>query len=187
MESGLPEDAVEVGRILGAWGVKGWIKVQPYAEDPQALFSSKRWYVQPPLPVGPKPEGGARVLRVIQAREQGDAIVAGIQDLDDRDAAQALRGSRVFVPRSSFPTAGDDEYYWIDLIGLAVVNRQGEALGTVIGLIETGPQCVLRLRPAQAEEPLKPADERLIPFVGAFVDRVDLPAKTITVDWSMDD
>lgn len=188
MESGLPEDAVEVGRVLGAWGVKGWIKVQPYAEDPQALFSSKRWYLQPPESVGPAskvaPGAAPDVLRVIQAREQGDDIVASIHDLQDRDAAQALRGCRLFVPRSSFPTAGDDEYYWVDLIGLAVINRQGEGLGTVIGLIETGPQCVLRLRPLGVDGPLKPLQERLIPFVGAYVDRVDLAGKTITVDWS---
>jgi 16S rRNA processing protein RimM len=187
LDSGLPEDAIEVGRVLGAWGVKGWIKVQPYADDPQALFSTKRWYLQPPEAVGPKAAVAPQVLRVIQAREQGDDIVAGIHDLDDRDAAQALRGCRVFVPRSSFPTAADDEYYWVDLIGLSVVNRQGEGLGTVVGLIETGPQCVLRLRPLEIEGPLKPADERLIPFVGAFVDRVDLAGQTITVDWSAQD
>ena len=187
MDSGLPEDAVEVGRILGAWGVKGWIKVQPYAEDPQALFSSKRWYLQPPESVGPKSTVAPQLLRVVQAREQGDVIVANIQDLNDRDAAQALRGARLFVPRSSFPTADDGEYYWVDLIGLAVVNRQGDALGEVIGLIETGPQSVLRLRPPGASEPLKPSEERLIPFVDAFVDGVDLEGKTITVDWSLED
>mgnify|MGYP003343726464 FL=1 len=109
MDSGLPEDAVEVGRVLGAWGVKGWIKVQPYAQDPQALFSSKRWYLQPPESVGPAskiaPGAAPDVLRVIQAREQGDAIVASVHDLQDRDAAQALRGCRLFVPRSKIGRA----------------------------------------------------------------------------------
>ncbi len=65
-------------------------------------------------------------------------MVATAQELPDRNAAEAMKGARVFIARSSFPTAGDGEFYWIDLIGLAVVNRQGEALGEVVGLIDTG-------------------------------------------------
>jgi 16S rRNA processing protein RimM len=179
----LPDDAVEVGRIVGAWGVKGWIKVQPHADDPQALFSSKRWYLRPS-------EGGARrpgaplpaVLRISQAREHGDAVVAGVHDVADRDSAEALRGARIFVPRSSFPTPAADEFYWVDLIGLEVVNRAGEALGRVEGLLETGAHCVLRVRDPAAAEPV----ERLVPFVDAYVDAVDLVGRRIVVDWGPD-
>ena len=78
-----PEDAVEVGRIHGAWGVKGWLKIQPFSSDPQALFSSKRWFVERgerklnlPVAAGARQVALPRVLRVIQAREQGDGIVA---------------------------------------------------------------------------------------------------------------
>ncbi len=181
-----PADAIEVGRIAGAWGVKGWIRVQPYASDPQALFSSRRWYLKPPEG-GALPRPGAvagtlpPLLKVTNARDHGDGVVAQVQDVTDRSGAEALRGARVFVPRSSFPTAGEGEFYWIDLIGLSVVNREGERLGEVVGLIDTGPHSVLRVQPEG-----EGADERLIPFVGAYVDEVSLERRLITVDWGAD-
>ncbi|MBX3621201.1 MAG: ribosome maturation factor RimM [Rhizobacter sp.] len=183
-----PEDAVEVGRIVDAWGVKGWIKVQPFASEPQALFSSKRWYIKPPedsavkRPVSAKPATPLpTLLKIVQAKEHGDVVVAQAHDLEDRAGAEALRGARIFVPRSSFPTADADEYYWVDLIGMTVANRQGEALGEVVGLIDTGPHSVLRVQPADPK-----AEERLIPFVSAYVDDVNTAAKRITVDWGID-
>jgi 16S rRNA processing protein RimM len=181
----LPADAVEVGRIIGAWGVQGGLKIKPFAADPQALFSSKRWYLQPndlPRPPGAKAaQPLPALLRVKQARDHGDGVVATVHDIDDRDAAQALAGARIFVPRTSFPTPDDGEFYWVDLIGLQVANRQGLALGRVVGLIETGPHCVLRIQPEAAD-----ADERLIPFVDAYVDQVDVPGGSILVDWEAD-
>ena len=174
-----PEDAVEVGRILGAWGVKGAIKVKPFSADPQALFSSKRWFLAP-SEVKPAQQVPA-LLKVRQAREQGETVVATCEDLDDRDRAEALTGARVFVPRSSFPTPDADEFYWVDLIGLAVANREGLALGEVVGLVETGPHCVLRIRPADPK-----ADELMIPFVAAYVDAVDRERRVIVVDWQLD-
>lgn len=195
MDDIVPDDAVEVGRIAGAWGVKGWIRVEPYASDPQALFSSKRWFLRPPEPL---PAGPARVwpglLRVTHARSQGESVVAAVQDVADRDAAQALRGARVFVSRASFPTAAPGEFYWVDLIGLAVRNRDGQALGRVAGLIETGAHDVLRVQadsaPAGSGEPAAAGaaagPERLIPFVQAYVDEVDLARGCIVVDWGLD-
>jgi 16S rRNA processing protein RimM len=181
-----PDDAVEVGRIAGSWGLKGWIKVQAYADDPQALLATKRWYLKPPQAPGPVPEGGWPVLlRVMQVRDHGDGLIAGIHDLTDREAAEALRGARIWVARSSFPTAGDGEYYWIDLIGLAVRNRQGDELGNVTGLIDTGVHSVLRVA-ASAAAGGEPVAERLIPFVDAYIDRVDLPGRRIDVDWGLD-
>jgi 16S rRNA processing protein RimM len=106
-------------------------------------------------------------------------------DVADRNQAEALKGARIFVPRSSFPTAGTDEYYWVDLLGLDVFNREGVALGQVKDLMSTGPQTVLVLAQA-SDEPDKPAIERMIPFVAAFVDNVDLPGRKITVDWQLD-
>ena len=184
--SALPADAVEVGRVLGAWGVKGGIKVKAFAADPQALFSTKRWYLQPPevqrlvLPsaaASPLPA----LLHVVQAREQGDAVVALVQEVTERDAAEALKGARVYVPRTSFPTPADGEFYWVDLIGLTVDTRDGLNLGLVVGLIETGPHCVLRIQSTDAAAP-----ECLIPFVDAYVLGVDLPGRRITVDWDPD-
>ena len=186
-----PDDAVEIGFITDAWGLMGWIKVQPHAADPQALFSSRRWFLKPPLDARHGPAGGRAValpplLKITQAKEHGGGVVAQVRDIDDRSAAEALKGARVFVSRQSFPTAGADEFYWVDLIGLAVVNRQGEALGTVAGLLDTGPQSVLRVLPRTAGPDAVLPEERLIPFVAAYVDSVDLAARRIVVDWGLD-
>ena len=201
-EPTFPDDAVEVGRVLGAWGIKGGIRVMPFAKDPQALFSSRRWFIRPPegpqVVLSTRPGAYPPVLRIISSKEHGDSVVATAQELPDRNAAEAMKGARIYIARSSFPTAGDGEFYWIDLIGLDVVNREGQALGTVIGLIDTGAHSVLRLQrpeavPAPGAEPgaepgTAAADdsERLIPFVGAFIDGVDLAARRITVDWGLD-
>jgi 16S rRNA processing protein RimM len=185
-EPAWPDDAVEVGRIAGAWGVKGWIKVLPFASDPQALFSSKRWFLKPPEDPRP-PRPGAQSypewLKVAESREHGDGVVARLHDVADRSAAEALRGARIFVGRSSFPTAGSDEFYWVDLIGLSVVNREEQSLGTVVGLIDTGAHSVLRVLPEGGKGE---ADERLIPFVGSYIDEVSLEARRIRVDWGLD-
>jgi 16S rRNA processing protein RimM len=174
----LPADAIEVGRIADAWGIKGWFKVLPHSAQPEALFSSKRWLLQPPGAAGSQ----AFKLAIREAKEHSDVIVASSEDVPDRNAAEALRGARVFVPRSSFPTAGDDEYYWVDLIGLAVINREGVALGNVRELLASGPQTTLVL---DATEDGKPV-ERMVPFVSVFVDKVDLAGRLITVDWQPD-
>jgi 16S rRNA processing protein RimM len=179
-----PADAIEVARVLDAWGIKGWIRVQPYAKDPQALFSSRRWFLRPPEnqpgrparePVAPLPP----LLRIAEAREHGDDVIAAVRDIGDRTAAEALRGARIYVPRSSFPTAGSDEFYWVDLIGAQVFNRDGVRLGDVAGLLDNGAQSVLQVRDGDAPE-------RLIPFVAAFIDQVDLPGRRILVDWGLD-
>jgi 16S rRNA processing protein RimM len=177
----LPADAIEVGRILDAWGVKGWFKVLPYSASPEALFSSKRWFLQP-AEKGAKTFTGTVKLAIKEARDHSDSVVASAHDVPDRDAAEALRGARVFVARSSFPTPDKDEYYWVDLIGLEVVNREGVVLGTVRELLSTGPQTVLVIAHENAGKPA----ERMIPFVSAYVDAVDLPARRITVDWQPD-
>ena len=177
----LPADAIEVGRIADAWGVKGWFKVLPHSASPEALFSSRRWYLLP-TERGTKTFTGTVLLRVREAKEHSDTIVASAHEVDDRNAAEALKGARIFIPRSSFPTASTDEYYWVDLIGLQVVNREGVALGQVKELLSTGPQTVLVIEYAQDGK----AMERMIPFVSAYVDGVDLPGKRITVDWQTD-
>ena len=177
----LPADAIEVGRIADAWGVKGWFKVLPHSADPQALFSSKRWFLQP-SERGAKTFDGTVLLRVREAKEHSDSVVARADGVEDRNTAEALRGARIFVPRSSFATAGDNEYYWVDLLGLDVVNREGVVLGQVRELLSTGPQTVLVV---EYQEEGKP-QERMIPFVAAYVDGVDLAARRINVDWQAD-
>ena len=202
-----PADAVEVGRIVDAWGVKGGIKVQPFSSDPQALFCTKKWFLRPgdaaagalprpsaakasaAAPVAAAPKGVARLskprfLQVRQAREQGDVVVATADGLEDRNAAEALKGARVYVSRSAFPTPDADEFYWVDLIGLDVVNKAGEALGKVVDLLDTGPNSVLRLE-GEAGEDGKPV-ERMIPFVSAYIVSVSLADRRIVADWGLD-
>ncbi len=179
----LPADAVEVGRVLDAWGVQGWLKVQPYSASPEALFSCREWFLQPPERGAKTAFEGTVRLRVRQARAHGEGLVANASDVADRNVAEGLRGARIFIARAAFPPLPEGEYYWVDLIGLAVINREGVALGEVRELMSTGPQQVLVLQQAQAGG--KPI-ERLIPFVDAYVDAVDLAARQIVVDWQPD-
>lgn len=208
-----PEDAVEVGRIVDAWGVKGGIKVMPFSSDPQALFCTKKWFLRPAeqaagalsRPSAKTGEAGTsvvskaaapkaaaaparlaapRFLQMKTVREQGDIIVGTAEGLEDRNDAEALKGARVFVSRSAFPTPDADEFYWVDLIGLNVVNRQGEFLGQVADLMATGPHSVLRCVVPAAEG--QDATERLIPFVSAYIDSVSLADKRIVADWGLD-
>ncbi len=181
--AGWPVDALEVGRIGEAWGLKGGFHVLPYADPPEALRAASRRHLRPP-------EDSRRpaaffalptTLEIASVRASGDGLIASSPDVPDRTAAEALRGARIFIARSQFPQAAEDEFYWADLIGLAVVNRDGVALGDVVGLIDTGPHSVLRIQPAAAG-----GDEVLIPFVSAYIDSVDPAARRIVVDWGLD-
>ena len=188
--SALPDDAIEVGRILDAWGVKGWLKILPHSTDPEALFSAKHWHLQAPdakFRPGFNAFTGTVTLTVDEAKTHSDSVVAKIEGLDDRNDAEALRGCRIFLPRSAFPKASKDEYYWVDLIGLNVVNREGIALGCVRDLMATGPNSVLCVEYQLAHvDGSSSAEERMIPFVSAYVDSVDVAGKLITVDWQLD-
>lgn len=187
-----PDDAIEVGRIVGAWGVKGWVRVQAFSPDPQALFSSRQWLLARPLAgeAGARPPATLQRVKLREVREHGDGIVAFFHDVDDRSGAEALKGMMVVVSRKSFPTPDADEYYWVDLVGCAVVNRQGDRLGTVVELFATGPTSVMRVR----DEALMVAGsgpeaqaETLVPFVAAYVDSVSLAERRILVDWERGD
>ena len=114
----------------------------------------------------------------------GGDVVAQIVGMLGRDAAEALKGAAVSVPRSQFPQLPADEFYWSDLIGLDVVNLQGEALGKVNDMMHNGAQSILKVMPKEANDVKAP--ERLIPFVDQFVKTVDTAAKKITVDWGLD-
>lgn len=161
--------------------MKGWFKVQAYSNQADALSVAKRWFLK-----AVAPKTGQRELKILSMREHGEGLVASADGVVDRNGAEALRGFEIWISRADFPRAGDGEYYWVDLIGLDVVNREDQALGRVIGLIDTGPHAVLRILPPGIEQPAKPDQEKLIPFVGAFVDDVSLEAKQIRVDWGVD-
>ncbi|MBC8747653.1 16S rRNA processing protein RimM [Paraburkholderia sp. WC7.3g] len=177
-----PADAVEVGAIVDAYGLKGWVKVAAHADAGQggdALLSAKRWW----LLKGQERKSAPS----LQAKTHTDSVVARLGGIADRDVALALRGSRVYVSRSEFPALEADEFYWVDLIGLEVVTVAGLNLGKVASMIDNGAQSVLRVEYPATDKNGKPvAGERLIPFVGVFVKTVDQAAKQIVVDWEAD-
>lgn len=182
----LPLDAVEVGRVQEAWGIKGWVRLHSHSADPEVLLAAKRWFLLPPearFARGFDAFSGVVTVAVDEVKTHADGLVARIDPIADRNAAEALKGARIYVSRADFPAAkGDDEYYWVDLIGLDVVNREGVNLGVVRDLLPTGPHSVLCLEYSEGDKQL----ERMIPFVSVYVDSVDLPAKRITVDWQPD-
>ncbi|HRI17028.1 MAG TPA: ribosome maturation factor RimM [Burkholderiaceae bacterium] len=178
-----PQDAVEVGAVVGAWGIRGALKIKTHAADPQALLTSRHWFLE--RAAGAPGDRAAVRLRfeVIDVRMQAEGVVAQVRGVTDRDGAEALRGARIHLSRAAFPATGLDEFYWVDLIGLSVFNRDQHPLGTVRGLMDTGAHSILRVASEGAAD-LKA--ERLIPFVDAYVDSVDLSARRIDVDWGLD-
>jgi 16S rRNA processing protein RimM len=188
--SPMPDDAIELGRIQEAFGIKGWVRIHPHSADTSALLAAKEWHLQPPeakFARGFSAFTGVVAVEVGEIKAQTAGIVARIEGLDDRTAAEGLKGVRISVPRSAFPATPEGEYYWVDLIGLRVVNREGVEMGIVRDLITTGPNSVLVLETTETTEDGKEQQaERLIPFVAAYVDGVDKQAKLITVDWQLD-
>jgi len=179
-----------VGHITGAYGIHGWVRIKPYSADADALLHAKTWWLgqaERSLMSGEaQPE--LREVDRMQSKIHGEDVVAQLVGVPDRNAAEALKGTTVQVRRSHFPPLSNDEFYWVDLIGLAVENLQGEALGTVGDLMDNGAHPILRVRPQSGpgEGEAKAPQEMLIPFVDQFVKTVDQAAKKITVDWRLD-
>lgn len=171
----VPADLVLVGHVLDAWRLDGSVKVAPYSADASALLAAREWWFDV--------KGAVRSLDVVSAKAHGSTVTARLVGIVDRDAAEALKGARISVPRRYFPATDDGEYYWVDLIGLAVVNLADESFGTVVELTETGAHQNLVVR--DEVEGGKPV-ERMIPFVDAYVKTVDLAGRRIVVDWQAD-
>lgn len=194
-----PADLIELGRISAAYGVKGWVKVQPHSANAEVLLSASQWWLTRPVPelargaVAPAPVA----YKVVQVRSQGATVVAQLAGIADRDQAEALRGFSVQAPRGSFPAPEEDEYYWVDLIGCSLyTTADGEAalIGVVDEVFDNGAHAVLKVLRQQAgangPEPVltskgKPA-EMLVPFVRAHIHAVDLAARRIDSDWPAD-
>jgi 16S rRNA processing protein RimM len=162
---------VVMGRVATAYGIRGWIKIQPFTEYVDSLLDYRTWWI------GPE-KGPWREVEVEQCGVHGKTLVAQFAICPDRTAAEKLKGLLIAVPRSSLPEQGEGQYYWSDLIGLSVVNEAGVTLGTVANLLETGANEVLSVRGE--------GGEILIPFVASAIKRVDLKSKTILVDWALD-
>ena len=168
---------VVMGRIRAPYGIKGWVKVQPYADDPLDWGEMAQWWLAEDENA---PAEAWRPVALRGCRAHGNEMIAAFEQTTERNAAQALRGLYIGAPREVLPEVAEGEYYWADLTGLSVRNLQGEALGVVVGLISTGAHDVLRVRDDEADV------ERLIPFVDAYVPQVDVAAGWIAADWQKD-
>ena len=172
---------VILGRVGAAYGIKGWFHLHSFADDPEGWQRVSTWWISPSEPDA---EGFApwRSVAPESMRAHSDGLVVKLCNIADRNGAEALRGFWIGAPRESLPETESDEYYWADLIGLAVLNTQGEQLGQVDRMIETGANAVLIVVDSTADKPR----ERLIPFVGDIVRNVDKAAGQILVDWAAD-
>lgn len=162
---------VIMGRVAAAHGIQGWVKVQPFTEYLDSLLDYRTWWIG-------HEHGPWREVEVKQCEVHNKTLAAQLPDCPDRNAAEKLKGLLVAVPRSSLPRQDADEYYWSDLIGLAVVNEAGVSFGTVANLLETGANDVLRVQ--------GDSGEILIPFVASAIKQVDLKNRIIHVDWALD-
>lgn len=156
---------VSLGRVSGVHGVRGWIKVYSYTRPIDNILDYGRWFI------------GDQSFDLAEGQPHGPGLIAQLAGLSDRDAAAALIGKDIEVLRSELPALAEGEVYWADLIGLAVVGLEGEALGTVTGLMETGANDVMVVAFGGGEQ--------LIPYVrGPIVTDIDLAAGVVTVNWA---
>lgn len=162
---------VIMGRVASAHGLRGWVKIQPFTEHIDSLLDYRTWWIG-------HEHGPWREVEIKQCEVHNKTLAAQFPDCPDRTAAEKLKGLLVAVPRNSLPEQDEGEYYWSDLIGLAVVNEAGVTLGTVANLLETGANDVLSVR--------GDGGEILIPFVASVIKQVDVKNKTIRVDWALD-
>jgi 16S rRNA processing protein RimM len=166
-------EPIEVGRVIEAYGVKGGIKLQPFSSSADGLLRVKVWTLR-------AANGTQRSITVDSAKWHGDVVTATLIGFTNRDQADALRGSTVWVNPALLPAPQAGEYYWRDLIGCQAVAADGRALGMVIELSDTGVHAVLHVDCGAAFEPC------LIPFVNEYVGAIDLTAKTVQTQWQWD-
>ncbi|MGH8631937.1 MAG: ribosome maturation factor RimM [Burkholderiales bacterium] len=154
---------VELGRIVGAFGIKGWVRLRSYTDPPEGILRYRTWLI------------GGREWQLIEGRGQAGGVVAALAGMEDRDAAAALRGAAIEVPRSALPKPRRGEFYWADVLGSEVISTTGAKLGTLSSVGSNGAQDVMVVTGER---------ERLIPFVtGPIVKSVDPAAKRIVVEW----
>ncbi|HKP66158.1 MAG TPA: ribosome maturation factor RimM [Casimicrobiaceae bacterium] len=161
-----------MGRIAAPHGVRGALKVQPLSDDPQALLDFRQWWLR-------ARDGDAwRVYDVMSSRVHSGAIVAEFRGIATRDEAGGLRGALIGVPHEDLPPLANGEHYQDDLVGLAVVNRAGDVLGSVVGFVASGAHSIVRVKGDDGE--------RLIPWIDQYIDRVDVASQRVDVDWPLD-
>jgi len=167
--------AVILGKIAGPYGVKGWLKVHSFTRPPAQILRYQNWLLAADRGAG---DAAWRPARVESTREAGPKLLAKLTGVDDRTAGAALAGRWIAVAESQLEKLPAGEYYWSDLIGLTVVNRDGVELGAVENLIETGANDVLVVRDGGLE--------RLLPWAPRVIDEVEMDAGRLRVDWGAD-
>lgn len=158
-----------MGRIVGSFGVQGWLKVKPFTEEADGLGAFGSWIV--------RGAEGWQEMALEDFAVHSKGPVAKLAGCDDREAADSLRGGEVAIPRGVLGDAQEGTLYRVDLVGLEVVDEEGRSLGKVEGFFETGETSVMVVAGAR---------ERMIPFVPEYVKAVDRESKRITVDWKAD-
>ena len=172
-----PGDIVVMGQVLLPYGVQGRLRIRPYTAEPEGLLQFASWWLRPAT-------GGAwRAASPRGGRLHGDVLLVQLSGIDSREAALALKGSDVGVARAALPGIAAGEIYQADLVGLDVVNRAGVGLGRVVEVADFGAHPLLRVTRSGTAAT---QEERLIPYVAAVVDAVDLPMRRIVVDWGED-
>lgn len=157
-----------MGRVIAPFGVQGWIKVHTYTEALHGLGEYPRWSLGR--------DHQYREMALADFAVQGNSVVARLEPCRDRQAALALQGLEIAVTRALLPAAGEGEYYWSDLVGLNVADRDGAELGYVAELLQTGANDVLRVIDSRNRE-------RLIPFIASAIIEVDFTRQRLRVDW----
>ncbi len=165
-------DIIVLGRLADPYGMQGWLRLYPFADDPLAWGKMPVWWIG--TEGGPWHEYDLKALKV-----HGEGLVVLLEGVADRTVAEAMKGLLVGAPRAALPKTEEGEFYWADLVGLDVINTAGERLGQVAGLIETGANAVLRVVGDDGVE-------RLLPFVSAVVQTVEREAGRIRVEWGSD-
>ena len=160
-----------MGRLLGPFGVEGWVKVNAFTESPGSLGAYERWAV--------RTSAGWREMDVEDFAVHSKGPVAKLAGCDDREAAQRLRNAEVAVSRDAMGDSDEGTLYRVDLVGLEVVDEDGAKLGEVEGFFDAGDTTVMVVRGEGKRE-------RMIPFVNEYVKAVDREARRITVDWKAD-
>lgn len=158
---------VVLGRLAGPFGVRGWVKVLSYTDPPEQILDFPLWRAD-------GPDGGTRELRHAEGRRHGKGLVVRLAGIDDRDAALALAKPELWIDRRELPALKEREHYWEDLIGLEVVNLQGERLGRVEHFLDM-PAGAVMVVVGERERWLPTGRDRLI--------GVDIANGRITVDW----
>lgn len=170
------QSILKVGRILGAFGIKGWVKVHSDTDPRENLLEYSPWFLWR--------NGQWQAVEVAEGQMQSKGIVARLRGVDDRNVAETLGGIDIGVTAESLPPLPEDEFYWRDLLGLQVVNIEGVLLGVVDHLLETGANDIMVVKPCNGSVD---GAQRLVPWVfGQVVQRVEKDAKRIVVDWGAD-